>query len=190
MSNSVWPHRRQPTRLLCPWGSPGKNTGAGCHFLLQCMKVKSESEVAQSCPTLSNPMDCSPPGSSVCGIFQARGLEWGAITFSATVYRGSLFSTSSPTFVVCVLFDDGYCDRCERHLFMILICIFLMINDDEDLFIHLLTICGLFVLIIYLKYLISIGPFNLGPILLGKRVFCTSFYKFKFLCMDLLTQQM
>jgi len=55
----VWPHRRQPTRLPCPWDSPGKNTGVGCHFLLQCMKVKSESEVAQSCPTLSDPMDCS-----------------------------------------------------------------------------------------------------------------------------------
>ena len=65
-----------------PWDSPGKNTGVGCHFLLQCMKVKSESEVIQSCPTLSDPMDCSLPGSSVHGIFQARVLEWGAIAFS------------------------------------------------------------------------------------------------------------
>ena len=65
-----------------PWDSLGKNTGVGCHFLLQCMKVKSQSEVAQSCPTLSNPMDCSPPGSSVHGMFQARVLEWGAIAFS------------------------------------------------------------------------------------------------------------
>ena len=81
MSDSVWPHRRQPTRLPCPWDSPGKNTGVGCHFLLQCMKVKSESEVAQSCPTLSDPMDCSPPGSSIHGIFQARVLEWGATHF-------------------------------------------------------------------------------------------------------------
>ena len=79
MSDSVQPHRWQPTRLPCPWDSPGKNTGVGCHFLLQCMKVKSESEVAQSCPTLSDPMDCSPPASSVHGIFQARLLEWGAI---------------------------------------------------------------------------------------------------------------
>ena len=63
MSNSVWPHRRQPTRLPRPWDSPGKNTGGGCHFLLQCMKVKSESEVTQSCLTPSGPMDCSPPGS-------------------------------------------------------------------------------------------------------------------------------
>ena len=62
-----------------PWDSPGKNTGVGCHFLLQCMKMKSESEVAQSCLTPSNPMDCSAPGSSVHGIFQARVLEWGAI---------------------------------------------------------------------------------------------------------------
>ena len=65
-----------------PWDSPGKNTGVGCHFLLQCMKVKSEREVAQSCPTPSDPMDCSPPGSSVHGIFQARVLEWLAIAFS------------------------------------------------------------------------------------------------------------
>ena len=67
----------------CPWDSPGKNTGAGCHFLLQCMQVKSESEVAQSCLTLRNPTDCSPPGSSAHGIFQARVLEWGAITLSS-----------------------------------------------------------------------------------------------------------
>ena len=73
MSDSVWPH---------PWDSPGKNTGVGCHFLLQCIKVKSESEVAQSCLTLRYPMDCSLPGSSVHGIFQARVLEWGAIAFS------------------------------------------------------------------------------------------------------------
>ena len=65
-----------------PWDSPGKNMGVGCHFLLQCMKVKSESEVAQSFPTLSGPMDRSPPGSSIHGIFQARVLEWGAIAFS------------------------------------------------------------------------------------------------------------
>ena len=82
MSDSVRLHRQQTTRLLCPRDSLGKNTGVGCHFLLQCMKVKSESEVAQSCPTLSHPMDCSPPGSSVHGIFQARVLEWGAIAFS------------------------------------------------------------------------------------------------------------
>ena len=82
MSGSVRPHRRQPTRLPRPWDSPGKNTGVGCHFLLQSMKVKSQSEVAQSCLTLSDPMDCSLPGSSVHGIFQARVLEWGAIAFS------------------------------------------------------------------------------------------------------------
>ena len=81
MSDSVQPHRQQPTRLPRPWDSPGKNTGVGCHFLLQCMKVKSESEVAQSCPTLSDPMDCSLP-SSIHGIFQARVLEWGTSAFS------------------------------------------------------------------------------------------------------------
>ena len=69
---TLQPQRRQPTRLPHPWDSPGKNTGVGCHFLLQCMKVKSESEVTQSFPTLSDPMDCSLPGSSVHGIFQAR----------------------------------------------------------------------------------------------------------------------
>ena len=82
MSDSLQPCRRQPTRLHCPWDSPGKNTGMGCHFLLQCRKVKSESEVAQSCPTLSDPMDCSLPGSSVHWIFQARIVEWVAISFS------------------------------------------------------------------------------------------------------------
>ena len=71
------PHRRKPTRLPRPWDSLGMNTGVGCHFLLQCMKVKRESEVSQSCPTLSDPMDCSLPGSSIHGIFQARALEWG-----------------------------------------------------------------------------------------------------------------
>ena len=82
MSDPVRPHRWQPTMLPCPWYSQGKNTGVGCHFLLQCVKVKSESEVTQSCPTCSEPMDCSLPGSSIQGIFQARVLEWGAIAFS------------------------------------------------------------------------------------------------------------
>ena len=80
---TVRPQRWQPTRLPHPWDSPGKNTGVGCHFLLQCMKVESESEVAQSYLTLSDPMDCSLPGSSVHGISQARVLEWGAIAFSS-----------------------------------------------------------------------------------------------------------
>ena len=88
------PHRWQPTRLPHPWDSPGKNTGVGCHFLLQCMIVKSESEVAQSSPTLSNSMDCSPPGSSIHEIFQARVLKWFAIPF----YSG-------PRFVRTILHD-------------------------------------------------------------------------------------
>ena len=92
MSNSVWPHRWQPTRLPCPWDSPGKNSGVGCHFFLQCVKVKSESEVAQSCLTRSDPMDCSLPGSSVHGIFQARVLEWGAIAFSVSDTRDLFFA--------------------------------------------------------------------------------------------------
>ena len=85
MSDSVQPHRQQPTRLPHPWDSPGKNTGVGCHFLLQYMKVKRESEVAQSCLTLSDPMDCSLPGSSIHGIFQGRVLVWVAVTFSVTL---------------------------------------------------------------------------------------------------------
>ena len=99
MSDSVRPQGRQPTRLPRPWDSPGKNTGVGCHVLLQCMKVKSESEVAQSCPTLSNPMDCSLLGSSIHGIFQARVLEWGAIAFSETQTKLSLGVRSQ---------NDGY----------------------------------------------------------------------------------
>ena len=85
MSDSATPHRRQPTRFPRPWDSPGKNTRVGCHFLLQCMKVKSEREVTESYPTLSDPMDYSLPGSSIHGIFQARVLEWGAIAFSVKV---------------------------------------------------------------------------------------------------------
>ena len=110
MSDSVRPQRREPTRLPRPWDSPGKNTGVGCHFLLQCMEVKRESEVAQSCPTLSDPMDCSPPGSSVHGIFQARVLEWGAIAFSGEWYShcekqfgSSLKSKHTSNVCVCVL---------------------------------------------------------------------------------------
>ena len=82
MSDSGRPHRWQHTRLPRPWNSPGKNAGVGCHFLLQCMKVKSEIEASQSCLTLSDPMDCNLPGSSIHGIFQARVLEWLAIAFS------------------------------------------------------------------------------------------------------------
>ena len=93
MSDSVRPHRWQPTRLRHPWDSPDKNTGVGCHFLFQCMKVNSESEVAQSCPTLLDPMDYSLPGSSVHGIFQARVLEWGAIAFSMCYMVGPYYGS-------------------------------------------------------------------------------------------------
>ena len=81
VSDSVWPYRRQPTRLPRPWDSPGKNTGMGCHFLLQCMKVKGERSRLVMSDSLQ-PMDCSLPGSSIHGIFQARVLEWGAFAFS------------------------------------------------------------------------------------------------------------
>ena len=91
MSNSVRSHRWQPTRLLLPWDSLGKNTGVGHHFLLQNMEVKSESEVAQSCPTLCNPVDCSLPGSSIHGIFQARILERVASAFSVSSIKSFIF---------------------------------------------------------------------------------------------------
>ena len=97
------PHRRQPTRLPRPWDSPGKNTGVGCHFLLQCMKVKSESEVSQSCPTPSDPMDCSLPGSPVHGILQARALEWGAIKKVARTPQ-SVGMRKQPFRLFCIVF--------------------------------------------------------------------------------------
>ena len=104
---TVRPPRRQPTSLPGPWDSPGKNTGVGCHFLLQCMKVKSESEVTQSCLTLSDPRDCSLPGSSIHGIFQARVLEWGAIVFS-TVPPQEYLNSSSIYYKGEMYFDDHY----------------------------------------------------------------------------------
>ena len=100
MSDSVRPQRRQPTRLSCPWDSPGKNPGVGCHFLLQCMKVKSESEVTQSCPTLRDPMDCSLPGSSAHWIFQARVVKWGAIAFSRQLLIKHKCSITAQLFLV------------------------------------------------------------------------------------------
>ena len=105
VSNSVRPHRRQPTRLPCPWDSPGKNTGVGCHFLLQCMKVKSESEVAQSCLTLLDPMDCSLPGSSAYGVCQARVLEWDAIAFSTQSQKLSWYFSFQINYtkLICVV---------------------------------------------------------------------------------------
>ena len=124
MSDSVRPHRRQPTRLPCPWDSPDKNTAVGCQFLLLCMKVKSESEVAQSCPTLSGPMNCSPPGSCVHGIFQARVLEWGAIAFSASSTVSPHLPQLSPTFLLgpsWVLVSSFNCQLdalASRHLYM------------------------------------------------------------------------
>ena len=100
VSDSVRPHRRQPIRLPRPWDSPGKDTGVGCHFPLQCIKVKSENEVAQSCLTLRDPMDCSLPGSSIHRIFQARVPEWGTIAFSGSYSRCCLFTLFVVSFVV------------------------------------------------------------------------------------------
>ena len=100
MSDSVRPH---------PWDSPVKNTGVGCHFRLQCIKVKSESEVAQPCPTLHDPMDCSLPGSSVHGIFQTRVLEWGAIAFSTM--EPKLFDFFHRMIMPPVFMPQHYYDR-------------------------------------------------------------------------------
>ena len=127
MSDSVQPHRRKPTRILCPWDSPGKSTGVGCHCLLQCMKMKSKSEVSQSCLTLSDRMNCNLSGSSVHGIFQARVLEWVAIAF-----------TWIATFNFR-LFGNNHRMGVRRHLTVVLI--FLMSSDIEHLFMYLLTIC-------------------------------------------------
>ena len=94
MSDSVWPHRRQPTRLPRPWDSPGKNTRVACHCLLQCMKVKSESDVGRLCPTLSDPMDCSLPGSSVHGIFPSKSTGVGCHCLLRRTWTGHLNSMS------------------------------------------------------------------------------------------------
>ena len=121
MSGSVRPHRWQPTRLPHPWDSPDKNTGVGCHFLLQCMKVKSESEVSQSCLTLSNPMDRSLPGSAIHGIFQARVLEWGAIAFSyktSSVTQMQIFVLYILTgFKICFFFKAWITTFCIRAFY-------------------------------------------------------------------------
>ena len=109
MSDSARPHRRKPTRLPRTWDSPGKNTGVGCHFLLQCRKVKSEKEVAQSCLTLSDPMDYSLPGSSIHGIFQARVLEWGAIAFSDLELYECLFLNHFSI-------TEYHCHQCQSTL--------------------------------------------------------------------------
>ena len=124
MSNSMWPHRRQTTRLPRPWDSPGKNTGVGCHFLLQCMKVKSEREVAQLCRTLSDPMDCSLSGSSAHGIFQARLLELGAIAFSH-IYLYLPIHTHTHMYISQLfkkynIFKN--CIKCQQH--MIYLCLY------------------------------------------------------------------
>ena len=100
---TLQPHRQQPTRLLRPWDSPGKNTGVGCHFLLQCMKVKSESEVAQLYPTLRDTLDYSPPGSSVHGIFQARVREWAATAVSYFEGWSGVISDSEWTLTLLVI---------------------------------------------------------------------------------------
>ena len=126
MSNSVRPHRWQPMRLRSPWDSPGKNNGVGCHFLLQRMKVKSESEVTQSCPTLSDHMDCSLPGSSIHGMCQARVLEWVAIAFSTVSNeRSILILLKKKTDKVVQL-------MCETSSYVFLVFAFKAIKQNQD----------------------------------------------------------
>ena len=132
------PHRWQPTRLLCPWDSLGKNTGVGCHFLLQCTKVKSESEVTQSCPTLREPMDCSPPGFSVHGIFQARVLEWVAIAFFITSHN-YLFCVCGGNIKIYSLCNFQVCDTVLLIIVQIL-CIVYCIHMQYIL--HMYCICN------------------------------------------------
>ena len=108
------PHRRQPTRLPRPWDSPGKNTGVGCHFLLQCMQVKSESEVVSDS---SDPMDCSLPGSSIHGLFQSKVLEWGAIAFSVRMYTYVIIYEHYIAFYECISFTENDVQRSPNFLF-------------------------------------------------------------------------
>ena len=159
MSDSVRPHRRQPTRLLCPWDSPGKNTGVGCHFLLQCIKMKSESEVAQSCPTLSDPVDCSLPGSSIHGIFQARVLEWGAIAFS--LHNVSMCQSQSPNLShlplvygtkVQVPFPAWYLYVCSLHLCLYFCFASKVIYTIFSRFHIYLLICSIFLFLTYFTF--------------------------------------
>ena len=105
MSDSVRPQRWQPSRLPRPWDSPGKNTGVGCHFLPQCMKVKSESEVAQSCPTLCDPKDCSLPGSSVHGF--SRQEYWSGVPLPSPMIM--LLTTISLLFLSINICQCTYC---------------------------------------------------------------------------------
>ena len=128
MSDSVRPRRRQPIRLPRPWDSPGKNTGVGCHFLLQSMKVKSESEVPQSFPTLSDPRDCSLPGSSVHGIFQARVLEWVPSPSLYFIYSVREYS-SFILLHVAVQFSQ---DHLLKRLFSSLVCFCLLCHKLID----------------------------------------------------------
>ena len=113
MSNSLWPHRRQPTRLPRPWDSPGKNTGVGCHFLLQCMKVKGESEVAQSCLTLSDPLDVIPKlkhSTLVTPFFcEERGYKWSrkGLTFDSLRYMHLACVDTLDTILYVLKCDHG-----------------------------------------------------------------------------------
>ena len=114
MSDSSWPHGLQPTRLPCPWDSPGKNTGVGCHFLLQCRKVKSERADVQSCPTLSDPMDCGPPGSSALGF--PRQEHWrGGHRLLWLLSYSVVFVTSRLQFGFTLPFFSNFADVTQRE---------------------------------------------------------------------------
>ena len=150
------PHRLQPARLSPPWDSPGENTGVGCHFLLQCVKVKSERQVAQSCQTLSEPMDCSPPGSSVHEIFQARVLEWGALpslklllrpcwmltkTRTQLSLKNTLFCVIQycwPTFAFSMNYGEG--ERLHFHMLFLKIAVIRLLSEVYFLSVEVLVV--------------------------------------------------
>ena len=140
MSNSVRAHRRQPTRLRRPWDSPVKNTGVGCHFLLQYMKVKSESEITQSCPTLRDPMDCSLPGSSVHGIFQARNAGVGCHCLLQIISYINIFRI----FLSCVIRSPQDIQKNwqkDKHYYLskskiLFVCVVQLYINKDDIFLH------------------------------------------------------
>ena len=122
--NSVRPHRRQPTRLCCPWDSPGKNTGVGCHFLLQCMKVKSESEVAQLFPTLQQPHGLQPTGLLHPWDFPGKSTGVGAIAFSELCQSQNKISMFSHSFLWMLKLNNSFLSC----FFFFVVVVFVVVN--------------------------------------------------------------